>query len=144
MALPVTGLKLSQICAEISGVQNSLQDCVDDTNTSGLNGTYYSSPLNSQRDFRGYTDATVYSSCTLSTLSYGSVPDTCMSYDPGQTLYFNGAGGWPVAGDTIYTTSAGTTTFNGQFKYWKLPPGQGNAAILIDYYGLVYSFTSCL
>jgi len=40
------------------------------------------------------------------------------SYYPLITLWHNGTSALPKVGDTIYTTSAGTTTFNGLNSYW--------------------------
>lgn len=56
MAVGTGAISLTEIIAEIPGTQTSLQDCVNDANGSGLNGTYYTVPLDSVADFRGYTE----------------------------------------------------------------------------------------
>jgi hypothetical protein len=59
MPVPTTGATLQDVIAEIGGAQNSLQDCVDDANVGGLDGAYYVPPLDSLKDFRGYSHVTI-------------------------------------------------------------------------------------
>lgn len=56
MAVPDrTDFNLQNVVDEIDGVQNSLQDCVDDAVTSGYDTRYFSSPATSLLEFRNYS-----------------------------------------------------------------------------------------
>lgn len=57
MAVPnTTTFSLQDVVDEISGAQTSLQDCVNDANSSSYDATYYTSPATSLLEFRNYAD----------------------------------------------------------------------------------------
>jgi hypothetical protein len=78
MTVGTGAISLSEVTNEIIGVQNSLQDCVDDACAAGFNGTYYTAPATSLAEFRGYNDApcnidlTISPTSTIRTASAGS------------------------------------------------------------------------
>lgn len=54
MAVGTGAISLTDVIAEITGLQSSLQDCVDDSNSDGFNISYGTPPITSLAEFRGY------------------------------------------------------------------------------------------
>ncbi len=117
MALSTTTLKLSEVTAEIAGVQGSLQDCVDDA-VGTFDGTYYTAPADRLTDFRGYTDS-AGTAFQMSSFGQSTEAEACAETAE-TTRYHDGASTYPSDTETIYTNSILTTTFNGGSNWFKI------------------------
>lgn len=78
-------------------------------------------------DFYGYDQdcatLTAYSSSTGQSFSQICTFNGAVNYPANQTYYHDGSGSLPVAGDTCYSNSAGTTTLSTGYYYLS---GSGN------------------
>ena len=81
-------------------------------------------------------------SFALVTTGYTTSALSCAGSTTTATKYHNGASALPSVGDRVFTSSGGTTAFDGQDKYWKELTGS-DTAYLIDSDGYVQSAISC-
>ena len=132
MALPASGpISSSQVATEFS---------VSQTNISLSNlGTQLSTPITAGQpvelanDFYGQSAST----CTAFTSTSESSKNPCEG-EPESTLYHNGSGSYPVAGDNVYTDSGCSTALSpGDYK-------MANGKVMnVTTGGLVNSTTDC-
>lgn len=107
MAVPNTNtFSLQDVVDEINPTTDDLQDCVNDANSSGYDGTYYTAPATSLLEFRNYSHI---SSTSYSSSVGNRVQSTACGQSVNLTYYHNGSGTYPVAGDYVYSDAALTT-----------------------------------
>jgi hypothetical protein len=142
MALPITGLKLSDVRLELGlGSTASLQDCFNAASAGGFDPTYATSGVDSLKDFRNYNAG-------LTSFYIGREQSTTTCWNDATTLaYHDGTEVLPQVGDTVYTDAFGTTPVAGGFgSYWPANLTSTTNALyvlLINAVGEVGSVTSC-
>lgn len=141
MAIPDNFLfSLNDVRVEIGlGATASLQDCFNNANSGGFDATYGTISSSNLRAFRRYDhSSTSLNSFSIDTSSgSGSAAAACAVSYSESILYHDGAGAFPANGDTVYTDSAGTTTFNGGSNYFKTRDGGTFYSIRISAAGVV-------
>jgi len=125
MALPVIGLKLSDVISHLStagaGTFTKLSECISAFNATGANGSYYTAPCNSLKDFRGYQHppaGVTVSPITLIGDGKSSGTFACSAGFPETTRYTDGNPAGVSSGDYIYIDNPGVTPFNGANQYF--------------------------
>lgn len=107
MPVGTGAISLSEVLAEVTGeATQSLQGAVNAANTSGLDGTYYTAPLDRLSDFRGYDDnpVNVTISPTSQTVGGGSGSFTVFVTVTGGTT------SWSASDNVSWITLSGTTS----------------------------------
>lgn len=115
MAVGTGAISLTEVEAEIAGVQTSLSGCIGAANAGGFDPTYYTAPATSLAEFRGYSDICVagLTGFTFYPTATGDSTTACGPVGGSTTHYHDGAGSRPATSDIIYTSSDGCTVFNG-------------------------------
>ncbi len=95
MSVPNTStFSLQDVVDEISPTTDDLQDCVDDAQSGGYDGTYYTSPATSLYEFRNYSHSTTWADrveANANTTSYDFTSDVPSGFLC-EGLYVNSAG----------------------------------------------------
>ena len=144
MALSTTTLALSAVTAEIPLTQNSLQDCVDDASAGDFDGTYYTSPATSLKEFRGYETGGGVTYYTFDASSNEpSTADACAITSLNNTFYsttteFNNE--IPDVGDLVFSDTSGTDLPAG---YYKTVTGGLDQTITVSPAGVVDATVVC-
>ena len=109
---------LQDVVNEVNPTTNDLQDCVNDANSASYDTNYYTSPATSLKEFRNY-GAVPLKNIVLS----NGVIDSNRCNGTILINYVSGGKYWIetnqthpgfIIGDTIYTDSSLSQTFNGQ------------------------------
>lgn len=140
MPVGTGNITLSEVTTEISGVQISLQDCVDDHKPGGIDPTYGSAPITSLAEFKGYDDgaASRYSFPFFPSSGSSSTTTACATGGTEATYYHDGvSAGLPQGGDVVYSTSSGGSPFNGGNLHYKCRDGGTFYRIQINSSGVV-------
>ena len=149
MPVGTGAISLTDVTAEIAGVQNSLQDCVDDHNAAGLDPTYGSTPVTSLAEFRGYEDTCLtvklFSIFENGGVGIGWSTSTlaCTSGGSATSRYFNDTTTYPENGDTIYEDSGGCTVYNGGGNWYAIQQGGTRYRFQISSSGFVSNKAAC-
>ena len=106
MALSTSSnIQLSQVIAEIAGVQNSLADCFTDANPAGFDPTYEGAK-DRLSNFRGYNDNPV----NVTLLPISSVRSSAAGSFGLTTTVTGGTAAWTASDNVSWITLTGTTS----------------------------------
>lgn len=142
MAVPdTTTFTLQDVVDEINPTTNDLVSCFTDANAANFDPTYEGSK-NSLLNFRNYQDVIIITSFIVTTTGKDNSTEACNDIGANDTKYHNGSGTYPTNGDTVYTDSNGTITFDGASKWYRNV--EGGTSIKIDSIGVVIDVSVCI
>ena len=104
MAVGIGAIALSEVCDEIglTGAGRTLQGCIDNANSGGYNGTYYTAPATSLAEFRGYSNITPTIAVSPRSINLGtSVASTTVAITSNTT--------WFVTDDRAWISTSGVS-----------------------------------
>ena len=143
MAVPDTNtFSLQDVVDEINPTTDDLQDCINDANSASYDPTYYTAPATSLLEFRNYGAVTL----TTFHLTVNTPKSTFACYGTANNVAYHNGGANTIAavGDTVYSNSAGTTTYPaGTYGQTFYSGGYVGSRIVVDSSGVVTAYYLC-
>lgn len=147
MAVPnTTTFALSDVIAEIAGVQNSLQDCFDDADAAGFDPSFEGSKdrLSNFRNYNTPCNSTTSLNFYPSSGQASSGSGTCPIGGAEVPFYFIGAGVNVANGDTVTSDAGGCNTFNGGNLWYRVRSNtSGFLSVRVSSVGVASGIISC-
>ena len=123
---------LTQINTELGTTGQKLSTCIANANKTGT--------WDRQSDFAYYSHITLTAFSLSDDYEY-SWQDACDAGFIYLTRWHDGAGTYPIVGDTVYTNSDGSTVLNGSGQWWH--SDTSDSSYEINTTGVVLTIRSC-
>jgi hypothetical protein len=98
--------------------------------------------LSNFRNYQQIAPATVFS-FTMSLSGQSSAANACSEFDTTTRYKTGSSGSVPGTGEVIYTSSAGTTRFNGGGLWFSAPVGKNTYSFVVSGTGVITSSAFC-